>query len=275
MPPRQRAQFRAVCWGWCELASAPELWRHLELESTDEAAAAFCAAPYLRCALSVTLLYPPASLTNVGLRRLVEHCDGLQKLDLSWSKITDEGVRVIAAHCRDVRWLILRGSLVTDAGLDSLDFPRLERLSLADLLGVTDAGMKHVVRRCSAGLAALDIGWTSVRCDGVRALLAGCVHLHTLGLWGCRVGDNVVPVLLGSSTLREVNLSSTAVSARGVEALVCAAGPDPLLGSGGTTRDGRSCSLLSVIYVGVCNACLPDHVYAAASQRGITIVVYK
>ena len=107
------------------MASSPDMWRDLELDSDDTKASLIKKAPYLKSAQTLSLLYPPAcvfhktllmvtlkGLTNAGFEQIANHCQHLKVIDLSWTKVDDNAIMLMNSLCTEVTSLSLKGTKV-------------------------------------------------------------------------------------------------------------------------------------------------------------------
>ncbi|MBK5290100.1 MAG: hypothetical protein JJE04_00205 [Acidobacteriia bacterium] len=174
----------------------------------------------------------------------------LEKLDLSETRITDLGLLRLRP-LRNVRELnLFYAELITDEGLAVLkDWPRIQRVNLrgtkvtdntlALLAGkdsitaldvgfaeVTDSGLQYLPRL--KGLRELAFGGNKMTDVGLQVLrsLPALTHLDIAGkqrtdsgLWFVAVTDFSLDPVATLSHLRELNLSGTQVTAKGLEKL--------------------------------------------------------
>ncbi|KAH3758380.1 hypothetical protein Pelo_9801 [Pelomyxa schiedti] len=203
------------------LASDPALWRDLQIPSVDATAKLICTAPYLGQAHNLSLLYPPATLTDDGCVAIASHCRDLQIVDLSWAKITNKSIANLVRLCPSIRNLRLKGTQITEAAMPLLSRLHLENLDISDIDSIRDTACAKIANSC-AGLVTLDVGFTEVTESGVASILAKCKSMRSISLWGCPVGDSLASVIATSesSTLRDLVICSTRVTASGIEELL-------------------------------------------------------
>lgn len=170
---------------------------------------------------------------------------------------------------------------VSDKGLNGLGLPLLDSLDLSDIPSLVDTGVE-AVSLCCPNLRSLNIGWTAVTASGIRKILSNCRRLRTLLLWGCKIGDTLVDVIVSVSPqyLREINVRDSGLTAHGVEDLLqrcTAAGPD-LLPS--LSEDGKCLVqpnptvLLNTIYVGHIESRVSERVKSLVRLHGISFIGY-
>jgi hypothetical protein len=125
------------------------------------------------------------TVSDGGVRQLVEACPLLTSLDLSGcSVVTDGGVRAVAAACPLLTSLDLSGcSVVTDGGVRAVAAacPLLTSLDLSDCSVVTDGGVRAVAAACPQ-LTSLDLSgcYSKLTDDVVRVVAAACPQLTRL-----------------------------------------------------------------------------------------------
>jgi WD40 repeat protein len=137
----------------------------------------------------------------------------LTRLFLASTPVSDAGLAHVKRMTR-LSLLDLRGTRVTDAGMAHLKgLSRLAILNL-DFTRVGDTGLNHLE---GLNLTALGLGGTSVS-DAGLIHLAALKRLERLSLVGSGIGDKGVAKLHGLTTLRELDLSNTKVTAAGLAA---------------------------------------------------------
>jgi Leucine-rich repeat (LRR) protein len=159
----------------------------------------------------------------------LQHLSGvasLESLDAGYAQITDVGLDLLTP-LTNLKELAIGGNKLTDTGLQPLR--QLPGLTYLDLSGTqrTDSGLWSV-SLTEPGLDAiatlknlrrLRLNGTLVSSRGVERLV-GLSELEWLDLEGCkRIGDDVVPVLASFRALRQVDLTATQVTDKGITAL--------------------------------------------------------
>jgi Leucine-rich repeat (LRR) protein len=176
--------------------------------------------PYLsRLNLAHTRITDQGMLRLKGLREIVE-------LDLYYAEqLTDEGLAAIKDWKRLER-LILRGTKITDTTLVMLSgIPSIKALDIS-YAQVTDTGLQQLAPL--SGLRELAFGGNKLTERALEVLnsLPGLTHLEVAGrqrtdsgLWSVSVTDLGIDPIGTLHELRELNLSGTQISARGLEKL--------------------------------------------------------
>ncbi len=159
----------------------------------------------------------------------LQHLSGvtsLESLDIGYAQITDVGLDLITS-LPNLRELTIGGNKLTDNGLQPLR--QLPGLTYLDLSGAqrTDSGLWSV-SLSDAGLDAIDTlkNLRRLRLNGILIAARGLERLKDLAalerldLEGCkRVGDDAAAVLASFHSLREVDLTGTAFTDKGIAAL--------------------------------------------------------
>jgi internalin A len=143
-------------------------------------------------------------ITDTGLNA-VRLLTTLTELDLSGAQRTDSGI-----------W----AATITDRSIETVD--SLQSIQLLNLKGAkfTDTGFAKLTRLKQ--LKRIDLGETNLSAIGL-ASLNNSPLLEQVNLYNAkRVGDEVVPILAGLSNLRWVDLTGTAVTAKGIQTLKAA-----------------------------------------------------
>ncbi len=159
----------------------------------------------------------------------LQHLSGvtsLESLDIGYAQITDVGLDLITS-LPNLKELTIGGNKLTDNGLQPLR--QLPGLTYLDLSGAqrTDSGLWSV-SLSDAGLDAIDtlknlrrlrLNGTLIAARGLERL-KGLAALERLDLEGCkRVGDDAAPVLASFHSLRELDLTGTSFTDKGIAEL--------------------------------------------------------
>jgi Leucine-rich repeat (LRR) protein len=159
----------------------------------------------------------------------LQHISGLtslQALNIGGVLVTDAGVEALTS-LTNLKELTLGGNKITDAGLEPLR--QLPGLLILDLGGVQreDSGIWSV-SFAQEGLEAiatlkdlrdLRLARTSIGARGLDTIKS-LSHLERLDLHDCpRIGDDAIPVLAAMRTLHFLDLTSTKLTAAGLEKL--------------------------------------------------------
>jgi len=164
-------------------------------------------------------------ITDLGMLRLKD-LPNITELNLFYAEhVTDEGVAAIKGWKKLAR-LNLRGTKITDNTLSMLaGMPTLTALD-AGFAEITDSGLQHLA--ALTGLRELAVGGNKLNEVGLQVLrsLPGLTHLDLSGrqrtdsgLWFVSVTDLGLDTVASLVNLRELNLSGTLVSARGLAKL--------------------------------------------------------
>jgi internalin A len=187
---------------------------------TDSDLESLQSLPYLsRLSLAHTRITDQGMLRLKGLRNIVE-------LDLYYAEqITDEGVAAIRDWKRLER-LVLRGTKITDTTLGLISGINTVKSLDIGYAQVTDTGIQQLA--ALRGLRELAFGGNKLTERALHVLrsLPGLTRLDISGrqrtdsgLWTVSVTDLGIDPVGTLHGLRELNLSGTQVSARGVEKL--------------------------------------------------------
>ncbi len=159
----------------------------------------------------------------------LQHLSGvtsLESLDIGYAQITDVGLDLITS-LPNLKELTIAGNKLTDNGLQPLR--QLPGLTYLDLSGAqrTDSGLWSL-SLSDAGLDAIDtlknlrrlrLNGTLIAARGLERL-KGLAALERLDLEGCkRVGDDAAPVLASFHSLRELDLTGTSFTDKGIAEL--------------------------------------------------------
>ncbi|MCC6589401.1 MAG: hypothetical protein IT168_22065 [Bryobacterales bacterium] len=164
-------------------------------------------------------------VTDLGLLRL-KALPNVRELNLFYAElVTDEGLAVLRNWSRIER-LNLRGTKVTDNTLSILAGKNTVKSLDIGYAEVTDSGLQNLVRM--KGLRELAFGGnklTEVGLEVLRSLpqltkldIAGQQRTDS-GLWFVSLTDIGLDPIATLTELRELNLSSTPVSAKGIQRL--------------------------------------------------------
>lgn len=150
-------------------------------------------------------------LTGKGLAKLT----GLQRIDLTDSRITDEGLQSLAAM-PNLQRIILRNTLVTDAGLAHL--AKLRNVVELDLFGckITDAGIDHLQQM--RGMQQLNLLGANLTDKGLQKL-RHMRDLRVLTLYRNPISNAGIKELSRLKRLRFVDLRYTRTTRSGIELL--------------------------------------------------------
>jgi len=168
------------------------------------------------------------SLTRVSDHgmRMLRSAPGIVELNLYYTElITDEGLSAVKGW-KHLKRLNLRGTKITDKTLEMLaTVPTLESLDIG-FAEITDVGLDHLA--LLPNLRELTIGGNKLTDDGVQLLrqipqltyldLSGQQRTDS-GLWSITLTDSGLESVATLNALKELRLSGTTVSARGLQKL--------------------------------------------------------
>jgi hypothetical protein len=164
-------------------------------------------------------------ITDQGMLRL-KQLQNLTELDLYYAEqITDEGMAALKGW-KKLERLNLRGTKITDTTLALL--AGINALVFLDIgyAQVTDSGLQYL--SSLKGLREVAFGGNKLTENGLQVLysLPGLTHLDLSGrqrtdsgLWFVSVTDFGIDPVAALGELRDLNLSGTQISARGLEKL--------------------------------------------------------
>ena len=175
----------------------------------------------------------------------LQHLSGvtsLESLDIGFVQVTDVGLDALTA-LPNLKELAIGGNKLTDVGLQPLrQMPGLISLDLSGAqrtdsglwsISLTEPGLDAVATL--KNLRHLRLNGTGVFARGLEKL-SGLVHLERLDLQGCsRIADDAAPVLTAFPELRFVDLTSTAITEKGIAA-IRRARPECKVVAGGSGR---------------------------------------
>jgi|GEM_PF-1885127 len=169
-------------------------------------------------------------VTDAGLVHLHGLHD-LTDLTLGATIVSDAGLKNLKGH-KGLRKLWLHNNPITDAGLEHLkELPALADLTLL-AIPITDKGL--IALRDVKSLTRLNIGWTQVTDAGLVNLPDGLTHLN---IDRTVVTDDGLPRLHKLKGLKELFLTRTKVSEKGVTALHAALPACRIVYSDGSGKD--------------------------------------
>lgn len=177
----------------------------------------------------------------------LQHLSGvtsLEGLDIGFVQVTDVGLDALTS-LPNLKELAIGGNKLTDVGLQPLrQMPGLINLDLSGAqrtdsglwsISLTEPGLDALATL--KNLRHLRLNGTGVSARGLEKLRS-LVQLERLDLQGCsRIGDDVEPVLAAFPALQLVDLTGTAVTAKGIAALRRAR-PDCKVIAGGSGATG-------------------------------------
>jgi hypothetical protein len=206
----------------------------LELTFTDygdrEVAALLAAMPDLQ-----VLGLGATAVTDRCLQDVVQLGE-LRVLELNDTALTRDGVEQLR-NCRSLEELYIGGTAISEKGARALaDLPRL-RVLYVHRTNLSNEALNELVR--SESIEELSIGETRIDVQGF-ANLKRLSRLRIFDVGGNRIGDDVVPHLIGCKRLEVLYLDATQVADDAAERLAEIANLKVLhLEDSGVSRRGR------------------------------------
>lgn len=121
------------------------------------------------------------SVTDKGIKALVEHCKSLKKVDISGTSVTKDSVEIIVKNCPilEVLFRFLLFKILKEFGLFALYF-------------VTDQ-VVGIIAENSEHLKVIDLRYCRCSGVGINNLLNKCHKLKSIGVTG--LGGTVLSIL--------------------------------------------------------------------------------
>jgi hypothetical protein len=144
-------------------------------------------------------------------------CASLETVELVGAAITDAGLEKLSRLTRLRRLTLAFCRGVSDRGVGCLGkLTKLEQLDVTDVPGVVGPGLVEL--RSLRGLRTVNLSWTSVADEGIRAL-AGHPSLETLVLEDCPVNDRSVETICGLPKVKRVVVRGTKITEGSLQSL--------------------------------------------------------